>query len=464
MSGFDPDAVAPEGAGQTRLERLGAVVAGATAASFAPERAALQRRHLLDAVAAGVAGAFTEEAAHVRRLLGCGTPAARAGVAAAAIRLSELDDIHLRSCTTPSAIAVGTALALAERRPQPCEDGALAASIAAGTEIVTRLGEAVAGPTILYRGIWPSYLTAPIGAAATAARLSGLDARRTAHALSLALMASTGGVGRFRGDGAARFLLFANGVAGGVLAAEAAAAGLTGDLDLLEGDWLAATHGIDLDPGPLDSMASCGEVYGELSLKPYCTARQALAAAEAFDQLMARDGLAPDRILEVEARVPPLYARMISARPEAGHRSSGVVSAPFQLALAALRPNERWRLDRTGLLADPALLDFSSRVRVVGDERLAARFPQAWPAEIVVRTSGGELRRTVTVAAGDPARPLSDDDVASKAHRVLDPLVGPEAADLWVDTCRAALEDETACRRLPVAFMATCVATSSPTE
>src|SRR5258708_1253113 len=112
------------------------------------------------------------------------------GQRAPPIRLSAVDDIHLPSSPTPSAAAVATALSLAahQDRFDPVQ---VASAIWAGTELMTRMGQAVRGPDILYRGVWPSCFAAPLAVAATAARLGGFDARQTADALSLALMPST---------------------------------------------------------------------------------------------------------------------------------------------------------------------------------------------------------------------------------------------------------------------------------
>src|SRR6202012_3782677 len=94
----------------------------------------------------------------------------------------------------------------------------VASAIWAGTEIATRLGLAVDGPQILYRGIWSTYLAAPVAAAAAASRLMGLNEARTANALSLAVMLMAGGVGRIHGMPSGRWFLYANAVSGGVWA------------------------------------------------------------------------------------------------------------------------------------------------------------------------------------------------------------------------------------------------------
>ena len=61
---------------------------------------------------------------------------------------------------------------------------------------MTRFGVAVAGSSLLNRGIWPTCLAAPVCAAAVAARLLGLTADKTADALGIALTMTSGAPGR----------------------------------------------------------------------------------------------------------------------------------------------------------------------------------------------------------------------------------------------------------------------------
>src|SRR5262249_49675776 len=105
----------------------------------------------------------------------------------ALVGLSEVDDIHLASTTAPGAIvvpgAVTVAAALRNRDPD-----ALAAAMIAGYELMVRFGQAIDGPSVLYRGIWPTYFATPLGIAAVAARLLDLDVRQCAHALPLIIV------------------------------------------------------------------------------------------------------------------------------------------------------------------------------------------------------------------------------------------------------------------------------------
>ena len=52
-----------------------------------------------------------------------------------------------------------------------------------------------------------------------------------------------------------------------------------------------------------------GSVYRELSLKPFCSAKQALAATEAVASLIDDGEVNPSEITKIIVRVPPPYAR-----------------------------------------------------------------------------------------------------------------------------------------------------------
>src|SRR5262249_4559407 len=161
-----------------------------------------------------------------------------------------------------------------------------------------------------------TYFAAPLAAAAIAARLNVLSEGETAHALSLALMLTAGRSGCFHGRLSGRSVVLGMAVSAGVRAAQAARRGGGGDPDLLDGPWLRDAHGLNADLGALTSNLGHGSVYAQLSLKPFCSAKQAVAATEALMTLID-EGLAPATIDKVAVRVPPPYARMVSTKPEA---------------------------------------------------------------------------------------------------------------------------------------------------
>src|SRR5580704_17661502 len=396
------------------LDQLAEFVTQADAAALPDAERTLLRRHALDAVVAAAAAAPTAEGRGLAALFGARGLPDLVGQRAATIRLSEIDDIHLPSCTTPSAAAVAYALSLAAQggRYDPAE---VASAIWAGTEVMTRMGEAVHGPDILYRGVWPSCFAAPLAVAATAARMRGLDARRTADALSLALMLATRGNGRPHGSPSARWVMFAAAVAAGVAAVAAVEAGYRGDPALLDGIAFEDSWGLALDRERLTAVAD-HSVYPALSMKPFCSAKQSIAAVEALRAIL-RSGIAAGSIVTIRVRVPPAYAAMIATKAQDGVRTTTLVSVARQLALLAADPTRLYDVDRGTAVTDAAVLALEGKVEIVADAGLTQYYPKAWPAEVEVATTDGKtLRERVIEAPGDPGRPLDDDAIEVKAH------------------------------------------------
>jgi 2-methylcitrate dehydratase PrpD len=426
-------------------------VAQASAAALPAAEQELQRRHILDAVVAAAAGAHTAEAHSLAALLGSRALPEIVGQRAATIRLSEIDDIHLPSCITPSAAPVATALSLAgfAQRVDPIQ---VASAIWVGTELMTRLGQAVRGPEILYRGVWPSCFAAPLAVAATAARMRGFAAGQTADALSLALMLSTRGTGRPHGSPSARWVMFALAAAAGLSAVAAVQAGYRGDPGLLNGSAFEDTWGFVLDRDQLTSVTPTHSVYPALSLKPFCSAKQCIAAVEALRVILA-SGIAPESIAAVRVRVPPAYAAMVALKVQDKVRTTTLVSAARQLALLVCDPARLYDVDRSAPVSDD-VPRFEAKVEIMADAALVQYYPQDWPAEVeVVGTDGGIRRERVTAAPGDPSRPLDDKAVEEKAHRVLDPLIGHLRAALLISIAGDGFANEPSCLNLVKAFV-----------
>src|SRR5919109_199139 len=229
------------------LETLGAYVARDIRNQVSDDVRALLALHLTDTVTAWIATRGTREAQVLRRFQGeAKRSAADAGqdilINCALTRLSEVDDIHLASMITPGAIVIPGALTIAAQLPP--DPTALGEAIVAGYEAMIRLGLALDGPSILYRGIWPTYLAAPFGIAAVAARLLDLSVQEAAHALALALTLAAPSVGHHNAPSGSRWFAAGSAARNGLLAAQAAHSGITSDLNLLEGSFFSAVFNI----------------------------------------------------------------------------------------------------------------------------------------------------------------------------------------------------------------------------
>jgi 2-methylcitrate dehydratase PrpD len=425
------------------IRDLAAFVTTASAAKLPADERATLRRHVADTLLAAAAGAKTTEGRALRKVVPHASVADAAGMMAAVIRHTEIDDIHTRSCTTPSSVTVPAALALA-RQHDAYDPDTVASAIWIGTELMARLGVAIDGARILYRGLWPTYFTAPLGTAAIASRMLHLSEDKTAHALSLALMLSAGRSGRFHGALPGRSVILALAAANGIRAAQAAKDGVGGDPALLDGPWLKDAHGIDAKTEALTADLGTGSIYLEMTIKPFCSAKQAIAAIEAFTTIFD-EGVAPEAITKVVVRVPPPYSRMVATKPEAGARASTIVSAAFQMGLAAYHRERLYDIERADAMDEKAALALASKVEIVADDALLEFFPATFPAEVEVVANGKSLRRRVTTANGDPGRQLDDVALADKARRIL----GDASAEI-IEAGLGGFQSEGGCRRLAV--------------
>jgi 2-methylcitrate dehydratase PrpD len=419
----------------TALETIGAFVAHSGAPSARLHE--ILALHVADIVGAWIASLPTPEGAALLRWRAASGEGAAPGsihrlrldvaTHCALARLSEVDDIHLASTTTPGAIvvpgAVTVAAALRNRDPD-----ALAAAVIAGYEVMVRFGQAIDGPSVLYRGIWPTYFATPLGIAAVAARLLDLDARQCAHALALALARSAPGVGHHNLATTSRWLAVGQAAEAGLAAALAARAGFTSDLGLLDGGYLTGVF--NLKPDRVALTQGLGERFclEEVAFKPWCAARQTMAATQALIEIIS-SGIAIDTITQVTAFVLPPHRRMIDHGVMIGDRASFLTSLPYRLALAALAPHAAWDVGQAPMDAPDPIRAFMDRVGVTPDEALLSNFPSRWPARIAVMTSSGHHERTVMDVPGDPARPFDADAVQEKFRRLAGPVIGAAASE-----------------------------------
>ncbi|MGB7035042.1 MAG: MmgE/PrpD family protein, partial [Xanthobacteraceae bacterium] len=388
------------------------------------------RLHVADTIGAWMAATETPEGkmliAFAHQLRPRGDTFDRVALHCALTRLSEIDDIHLASMTTPGSIAIPAALTLASEMPD-VDCGDVAAAILAGYEAMIRFGLAVNGPSILYRGIWPTYFAAGIATAAVAARLMRLDRSQTAHALAMAIATASPTVGQHHAATTARWFLVGNAARSGLAAAAAAQAGFTADAEVLQSPLFSDVYGIEPDVSMI-SQATNGEVaLAQVSFKPWCAARQTMAATQAFRELVG-DGVIVADITDVTAYVLRPHLKMIDHGIKSGNRASFLTSLPYQLAMAALYSKKTLNLGQPAETALPAVQSFMQRINVVADDALLAAYPSAWPARIVVTTTSDQHECRVRDIPGDPARPFSEVDIRAKFQYVVAPLLGEQTA------------------------------------
>jgi 2-methylcitrate dehydratase PrpD len=375
------------------LDALGCTWAGAETSEIKPTHAALKR--------AGYAGA-------AKNLLD--NPTAAAAILVTACRLTECDDIHIGCCVTPSSVVVPVALAIGQA--VNASRDALLEGVLAGYQTMLTLGLAANGAEIVYKGVWPTYLTGGIGAAAIAAKIMGLSETQIRDAMAIAGSSATGVTGRIEQEPAPRWFVLASAVQSGLLAAAAAASGMHGDeaiLGKVSPAWNPENIRLPEQAGPGAPLLA-----SRIGFKPYCTSRQGLSATEAFIECIRRDKIDPGAIEKVTIAVPQHYRNMIdrAKRPKTKSESRGI---HYQVALGALHPEELCDIERAHVRADePAMLKIMDAVGVVVSERLSKLYPRQWGGAVAIKAGGKTYEHEVLHPRGDPENPMSARDIETK--------------------------------------------------
>ncbi len=407
--------------------------------------------HLLDTVGATLTGAATTDAQSAFRFLSGGGSVDHAAANCTATRMSEIDDIHLPSGCTPGSIIVPTALTMSAYLKVHDPDR-VSAALVAGYEAMTRLAASVDGQNIVYKGIWTTYLTAPFGAAAVTAALLDLDDERTAHALSIALTSLAGRIGQPGNVRTSRWLMVGQAARAGCFAALAAADGFRGDLELLDGEWMATAHGLQCDPQHFSKASRSPMVVHDISMKPYCSAKQMVAAIAGFEEILGR-GVRPDGIDAVIVSVPERYAKMIDHGVVEGNRLSSATSAPYQLSLAAYHKPGLFDVARSSYVLTEDITTLMEMVHVEVDAELGAHLPDRWPARVRVEAGSRSEVATVIEAPGDPRRRFTAEETSAKFTNFTSLVLDAAEVDDWKSLSASALGSAGALKRLQKKYL-----------
>lgn len=395
------------------LESLAALIQDPALASVPTARMERLRLHIADTLGMMLEGAKLAEG---KAALAVGS---RLAGWCASVRLSEADDIHLRSCTTPGSVVVPAALHLTSTGVFQTF-GDFVTAVLAGYETLIRVGYAIDGPYVLASNVWPTLFAAGAGAAAVACRAWKLNVSQTAGALSTALAAATGIAPPAVMENSSRWVSLGCAAEHGVAAAMAARQDALGDPQLLE-RYRGRIAGVRISARRL--LQGAGRVgrrflFDEIGLKPYPIARQALAAVEACRQLA---GSGTKGISAITVSVPSAQSRIIDRPARPSSRMQSITSVQYQIALALLSPNRLMEFDRTPPFQTETLRSLAAKVRVRRDARLEGQYPEMWPARVVVERSGKRKSIVVSTPLGDARNPMQWDDVLLKAarHRAL---------------------------------------------
>jgi 2-methylcitrate dehydratase PrpD len=391
---------------------------------------AAARLRLLDGLAVAFAALASEGVVKPRAALGLfgeggassavGEALPRSAAAAALhngllIHGLEYDDTHIGAVVHGAPVVLPAVLAIAERDGK---SGAEAlAALCAGWEVLARIGAALRG-ALQAHGFQATSVAGPLAAAAAAASLSGLDARRTAHAIGIAGSQSSG-VFEFLAAGATSKALHGGWAAmGGLVSAALAADGMTGPASILEGKagiFSAFARAPELAARMESQLADLGERWAVTEARPKAApcCHYILAFIEALEEVLGQ-GVAPVQIRAIRCTVDPRQAQLIcepwaqKLAPPSGFAAKW--SLPFCLAARALRGPVSVALFERPLEAE--VLAFARRIEWTPKED---GFPDRYPGRLSVALADGRtLESYVPDVLGGADRPFPEAQLIAK--------------------------------------------------
>jgi 2-methylcitrate dehydratase PrpD len=320
--------------------------------------------------------------------------------------LLDYDDTHLRTVIHPTAPVAPAALALAEQRG--LSGSAMLHAFILGAEVACRVGNAVS-PGHYARGWHITSTCGVFGSAAASAKLLGLDAARTSHAMGIAASQSAGIIENL--PSAAKNVSVGNAARNGLFAALLAEAGYTAAPSAIEGA-LGWARAMGDEPDVATAISGLGEQWemAANTYKPYPAGIVMHAVIDACLALRRDHRLTPAEIAEITVSGDQLLLdrgdRTVATDRDARVSIHHCAAVSFQFGQAGLREFS------DGAVHDPAVI----ALRALTKAQLDVGSPRG-AATATVRTHDGRvLTSTVTHAKGSATDPLTDAEIETKVR------------------------------------------------
>jgi 2-methylcitrate dehydratase PrpD len=423
-------------------------IAGAAERDLPKAVAEKTRHHILDTLAAIVSGsrlrAGKVAAGYVKRFAGApeatviGTallvPAEFAALAnGMAGHADETDDSHLGGRFHPGCGIVPAALAVAELKD--CGGTALLRAVALGYDVGARLNLSLGYTEPNNRpGHSTHSLGTSFGAAAAAAALLRLDARRVRHVLSYAAQQASGvpywhrdtehveKAFDFGGMGAR------NGVAGALMVD----AGFSGIDDAFSGRNHFFTA-FGEKPAPTELSRELGSRFEIMaaSIKKWCVGSPIQSVLDATSALVEQHRIRPDDVRAIRITMPDDRMHIVDNRsmPDVCVQHLAAITViEGTLSFVAAHDHDR--------MHDKTVQAVRSRITLIPSPELTAAVPARQAIVEIDLADGKTVRHHAKAVRGTPDNPMTTQEIEDKARDLVQPIIGAERADKLVATVR----------------------------
>jgi 2-methylcitrate dehydratase PrpD len=368
--------------------------------------------------------AFAEDLDRGRARLASGRRAtlrAAALINGAASHSVEFDDIYRDAGYHPGSPVISAALAAAQATGASGEK--FLRGVIVGYEVSTRIGEAVMPSHYKY---WHTTGTVGCyGAAAAVATILGCTRQQFMHALGTVGTFASGLQQAFRSQAMTKPLHGGHAADVGAMAAMAAAKGVTGALDILEGE-VGFGAAMSVNPDWSKITRGLGKDYHitHMTFKNHGCCGHTFPSIDGVLELKQKHDLTHEDISRIRLASYKAGLDIIdNANPQGEYQAK--FSIQYTVAHALVHGSVRLNAFLPDRMNDPDVRALMKKIDVVADPELSKGYPGQRAAHVEIETKDGrKLAHFQPTRKGDPEMPLTDDELDDKFLELATPVVG----------------------------------------
>lgn len=372
--------------------------------------------------------AFAEDLDRGRARLATGRRATlrtAAMINGAASHSVEFDDIYRDAGYHPGSPVISAALAAAQA--SGASGDKFLRGVIVGYEISTRIGEAVMPSHYKY---WHTTGTVgSFGAAAAVATILGANKEQFMHALGTVGSFASGLQQAFRSQAMTKPMHGGHAADVGCWAAMAAVKGLTGALDMLEGE-VGFGNAMSVNPDWSKATKGLGSDYHiiQMTFKNHGCCGHTFPSIDGALHLQKQHGFSHKDIKHIKLHTYKAGLNIIdNNNPEGEYQAK--FSIQYTVAHALVRGSVRLNAFDPDHLNDPDVRALLKKIEPIADPEISAGYPNRRESRVEIELADGrKLEFFQPYRKGDPELPLTDDELNDKFTELAEPVLGKAAA------------------------------------
>lgn len=392
--------------------------------------------------------AFAEDLDRGRARLATGRRAtlrAAALINGAASHSVEFDDIYRDAGYHPGSPVISAALAAAQA--SSASGDRFLRGVIVGYEISTRLGESVMPSHYKY---WHTTGTiGAFGAAAAAATILGANKEQFMHALATVGSFASGLQQAFRSQAMTKPLHGGHAADAGCWAAMAAMKGVTGALDMIEGE-VGFGNAMSVNPDWSKATKGLGKDYhiNHVTFKNHGCCGHTFPSIDGVLHLQKQHGFTHKDVKHIRLATYKAGLDIINNdNPEGEYQAK--FSIQYTVAHALVYGSVRLNAFQPDHLVNADVRALIRKIEPVADPEISKGYPGRRESRVTIELGDGrKFEHFQPYRKGDPELPLSDEELNGKFMELAEPVLGKAAAaallaQLWKTETLASVDYDT---------------------